>query len=62
MHRIFMVFGSETKGLPPSILDRYPNRTYHIPIQSDIRCLNLSTAVGIALFENVRQWESDLSI
>jgi tRNA (cytidine/uridine-2'-O-)-methyltransferase len=62
MHRIFMVFGSETKGLPPSILHRYPDQTYHIPIQSDIRCLNLSTSVGIALFENVRQWESDLSM
>jgi len=62
LDRIFMVFGSETKGLPASILDRYPDRTYRIPIRSDIRCLNLSTAVGIALFENVWQWESDLSI
>ncbi len=60
--RIFMVFGSETKGLPPSILDGYPNQTYRIPIESDIRCLNLSTSVGIALYENMRQWESDLSM
>jgi tRNA (cytidine/uridine-2'-O-)-methyltransferase len=62
MRRIFMVFGSETKGLPPSILERYPDQTYHIPIQSDIRCLNLSTSVGIALYENVRQWEKELSM
>ena len=60
--RIFMVFGSETKGLPPSILGGYPDKTYRIPIESDIRCLNLSTAVGIALYENVRQWASDLSM
>lgn len=60
--RTFMVFGSETKGLPASILDRYPDQTYHIPIESDIRCLNLSTSVGIALYENVRQWASDLSM
>lgn len=60
--RIFMVFGSETKGLPTSILDGYPDQTYHIPIESGIRCLNLSTSVGIALYENVRQCASDLSM
>lgn len=53
--RIFMVFGSETKGLPASILERYGNHTFFIPIESHIRCLNLSTAVGIALYENVRR-------
>ena len=54
-HRIFMVFGSETKGLPASLLERYDERTYQIPIQPRIRCLNLSTAVGIVLYEHVRQ-------
>jgi len=60
--RIIMVFGSETNGLPASILERYEHRTYYIPIQSCIRCLNLSTAVGIALYENVRQWAMRLSL
>ena len=60
--RIFMVFGSETKGLPPSVLERYPDKTYYIPIERKIRCLNLSTSVGVALYENVRQWASDLSL
>ena len=55
--RLFMVFGSETKGLPDTLFNRYPDRTYYIPIQPQVRCLNLSTAVGIALYENVRQWE-----
>ncbi len=55
-HRLFMVFGSETQGLPGSILANYPDQTYHIPIEAHIRCLNLSTAVGIALYENIRQW------
>ncbi len=57
--RLFMVFGSETQGLSPSILTRYPDQTYRIPINSDIRCLNLSTSVGIALYENIRQWATD---
>jgi tRNA (cytidine/uridine-2'-O-)-methyltransferase len=56
--RVFMVFGSETKGLPAALLERYGDRTFHIPIQSQIRCLNLSTAVGIVLYENVRQCDT----
>lgn len=52
--RLFLVFGSETKGLPESILAAYRESTYHIPITGEIRCLNLSTAVGIALYESLR--------
>jgi tRNA (cytidine/uridine-2'-O-)-methyltransferase len=52
--RQFMVFGSETGGLPDAIRCRYPHRIYHIPISRQIRCLNLSTAVGIVLYESLR--------
>lgn len=52
--RLFLVFGSETRGLPHGILARYRLSTYHIPISADIRSLNLSTAVGIALYESLR--------
>ncbi|MFH1991845.1 MAG: tRNA (cytidine(34)-2'-O)-methyltransferase [Pseudomonadota bacterium] len=52
--RLFLVFGSETQGLPETIISRYQNATYHIPISADIRSLNLSTAVGIALYESLR--------
>jgi tRNA (cytidine/uridine-2'-O-)-methyltransferase len=50
--RLFLVFGSETKGLPKHILSAYS--TYHIPITSEIRSLNLSTAAGIVLYESLR--------
>jgi tRNA (cytidine/uridine-2'-O-)-methyltransferase len=54
--RLFLVFGSETNGLPEHILSKYPDgSTFHIPISRDIRSLNLSTAVGIALYESLRQ-------
>ncbi len=53
--RLFLVFGSETKGLPEELLSRYREHTYHIPISSEIRCLNLSTAAGIALYESQRR-------
>ena len=52
--RLFLVFGSETRGLPENILQKYAAATYHIPIRSDIRSLNLSTAAGIALYESLR--------
>jgi tRNA (cytidine/uridine-2'-O-)-methyltransferase len=62
--RLFLVFGSETRGLSESILHEYNHATFHIPIHADIRSLNLSTAVGIALYESLRanpphhEWES----
>ena len=52
--RLFLIFGSETRGLTASILNRYPEATYHIPITKNIRSLNLSTAAGIALYESLR--------
>ena len=54
-NRLFLIFGSETKGLSQSILERFRSSTYHIPITDEIRCLNLSTAVGIALYESLRR-------
>jgi tRNA (cytidine/uridine-2'-O-)-methyltransferase len=52
--RLFLIFGSETKGLSESILKRYVEQTYYIPITKEIRSLNLSTAAGIALYESLR--------
>lgn len=55
MPRMFLVFGSETRGLPDPILDRYPGAHFHVPISREIRSLNLSTAVGIVLYESLRE-------
>lgn len=52
--RLFLVFGSETRGLPADLRARYPEALYHIPISGAIRSLNLSTAVGIVLYESLR--------
>ena len=52
----FLVFGSETRGLPQSLLDSDPDRVLKIPIdRARVRSLNLSTTVGVALFEALRQ-------
>ena len=52
--RLFLIFGSETKGLPETILYQYRHVAFYIPTTSEIRCLNLSTTVGIALYESLR--------
>lgn len=48
----YLIFGSETRGLPASWLN---GKSLRIPQREGIRCLNLATATGIALFEAWRQ-------
>ncbi|KJS31945.1 MAG: tRNA methyltransferase [Desulfatitalea sp. BRH_c12] len=54
LQRLFLVFGSESRGLPEKITELFKDVTFQIPIRADIRSLNLSTAVGIALYESMR--------
>jgi len=51
----WLVFGSETHGLPSSMLDRDPALVVRIPQAPNERCLNLSTAAGIGLYEALRR-------
>jgi tRNA (cytidine/uridine-2'-O-)-methyltransferase len=50
-----LVFGSESRGLPPSILAAGGDRCLRIPMAEEARCLNLSVSVGIAAYEAARQ-------
>ncbi len=50
----FLIFGRETKGLPESVLAANEPKCVTIPM-ADTRSLNLATAVGIVLFEAIRQ-------
>jgi len=52
----FLVFGRETKGLPESLLTKHAEELLTIPMRGT-RSLNLATAVGIVLFEALRQQE-----
>jgi tRNA (cytidine/uridine-2'-O-)-methyltransferase len=52
-----LVFGSETNGLPASLLEASPDHALRIPIRDDVRSLNLSCAVAVAAYEAVRQWK-----
>ncbi|XP_020112594.1 uncharacterized protein LOC109727075 isoform X4 [Ananas comosus] len=57
----WLVFGSETHGLPPEALEdcrreELGGGTIRIPmVETYVRCLNLSVSVGIALYEAARQ-------
>lgn len=51
----FLVFGSETKGLPEELLEENREHTYRIPILPQVRSLNLATVTGIITFEALRQ-------
>jgi tRNA (cytidine/uridine-2'-O-)-methyltransferase len=51
----FLVFGRETKGLPEPLLNENRDKLLTIPMEKQTRSLNLATAVGIVLFEAVRQ-------
>jgi tRNA (cytidine/uridine-2'-O-)-methyltransferase len=50
----FLVFGPETKGLSEALLADNADRCICIPMHGT-RSLNLATAVGIVLFEAIRQ-------
>lgn len=50
------VFGPETRGLPPEILDELPpERRLRLPMLPTQRSLNLSNAVAVAVYEAWRQ-------
>jgi tRNA (cytidine/uridine-2'-O-)-methyltransferase len=51
-----LIFGRETGGLPGELHERYRDRFVALPILSPrVRSLNLSTSVGIAVYEVLRQ-------
>jgi tRNA (cytidine/uridine-2'-O-)-methyltransferase len=53
---VVLVFGRETGGLPADLHERYAGRFASMPIESPlVRSLNLSTSVGIAVYEVLRQ-------
>jgi tRNA (cytidine/uridine-2'-O-)-methyltransferase len=57
---IVLIFGRETGGLPAELHERYRDRFVTMPMASPfVRSLNLSTSVGIAVYEVLRQRRSN---
>ncbi|TNF28535.1 MAG: tRNA (cytidine(34)-2'-O)-methyltransferase [Deltaproteobacteria bacterium] len=54
----YLVFGSETQGLPPELLEKYQDRSFSLPMYDrNIRSLNLSNAATAVAYEALRQIE-----
>jgi tRNA (cytidine/uridine-2'-O-)-methyltransferase len=50
-----LVFGKESVGLPRELLERFRDRVVGVPTLGAVRSLNLANAVGIGLYEALRQ-------
>jgi tRNA (cytidine/uridine-2'-O-)-methyltransferase len=50
-----LVFGQETKGLPTSVRERFPEQLVTLPHNDNIRSLNLANTAAVALYEALRQ-------
>ena len=51
----WLLFGSETQGLPPEVLAKCDYRAYISIAEPKVRSLNLSVSVAVGLFEAIRQ-------
>ena len=51
----YLFFGKETKGLPEELVYGNPDRAVRIPMRDELRSLNLSNSVAVAVYEVLRQ-------
>ena len=51
-----LLFGSETRGLPESILAAARQRNLKLPMLPEVRSLNLASTVNTVVYEAVRQF------
>ncbi len=51
----WIMFGKETRGLPEELLYKNPDTCVRIPMRDQLRSLNLSNSVAIAVYEILRQ-------
>ena len=51
----YIMFGSESSGIPLCILDKYPDTSVRIPMLPGARCLNLACSVALVLYEALRR-------
>ena len=56
---VYLVFGSETRGLPEELISENIEHSVRIPMLPTLRCLNLSNEVAIAVYEALRPGDFD---
>ncbi len=45
-----LLFGSESKGLPPALLEELPDRRVYVPIRAGVRSLNLANVACLSVY------------
>lgn len=51
----YFIFGRETNGLPPDLIESNQNQCLRLPMTDTVRALNLSNAASIIIYEALRQ-------
>lgn len=54
-NNIYLIFGKESTGIPKEILKNHIDNCMRIPMTDNVRALNLSNSVAIAIYEVLRQ-------
>jgi len=52
---VYIMFGKESAGLPEELLVQHPDTAVRIPMRDQLRSLNLSNSVAVAVYEILRQ-------
>ena len=53
----YLLFGREDAGLPEELLLAHQEDCVRMPMRQGVRCLNLSNAVAVGVYEVLRQWD-----
>lgn len=51
----YFIFGKETTGLPDWVKEKYMDTALRIPMNDNVRSLNLSNTAAILIYEELRQ-------
>ena len=52
---VYLIFGKESTGLSPVIIEKYTGDCYRLPMRKEVRSINLASAAAVALYEAFRQ-------
>lgn len=52
---VYLIFGKESTGIPKEILRDRLDNCVRIPASDNVRCLNVSNCVAVAIYEVLRQ-------
>ncbi len=55
MDKVYYIFGKESAGIDADIIKRYKDQTFRIPMDTNLRSLNLSNCAALVAYDGARQ-------